>query len=155
MLVASTASTVQCSWRPYAQNRCELWSWQYVAFTRTLLRGRAGQHDAIVDGARSCGIARQPDGLGDPEGLAGRNVTLHNLLAGRGRLAGTHVTVQQHVERMSVLALTEDRAFLANRNERASLRIEMRSAGESPANMGRCATTELCTVVIIRSYFGA
>ena len=56
--------------------------------------GRPRQHDAVVDGGCRRRVARQADRLGDSEGLAGRDVAHHDLLAGWRRLAGAHVALQ-------------------------------------------------------------
>ena len=54
----------------------------------------------------------QPDRHRDAEGFAGRDIAHHDLFARRRGLAGPYVTVQQHEERMRVLALFEYRAVL-------------------------------------------
>jgi len=59
-------------------------------------------------------VPLQADGFGDAEGLAGRHVTDHDLLAGRRRLAGAHMAVQQHEEGVSVFALLEHRRVLGD-----------------------------------------
>ena len=116
------------------------------------MSGRPDQHHAVVDRRRGRRIVLQANSLGDPEGLAGRDVADHDLLAGRrglgwrgrGRAAARRTSARLRPARKwrLFLAIPRPTGFAQDLVEVGRL---------PPANRGKCATSDVSTLAMASS----